>query len=594
MTPDEKKTLFELLDAVREDRMTDEQFARLRQLMHHNAEAEELYVEYMVFCADLKKRLTSFPEDMLRLPLEPDDKHDSSVQRDLQQESQPDYKTQQAQLDAKLRMDQIKQQAEESLLESRREEQRREEERLYREYLTRRRQFIVGITSLAALVAIMVFIWFAPPPASEDPVSPVMPDQPRPRLVASVVDSQDALWNQGHPVAPAETRLAVGPMTLEQGLLSIRFDAGADALLQAPCEFVLESEGQMSLLSGAASFVVPPSAVGFVVQTPTGIITDYGTEFAVLTRKNGETETQVYQGKVSVKSVHAISEPEKMLALNQAAIVDRSGHIHETPFASNRFIREISDRPGFGIPGKRLNLADVVGNGNGFQTGHLGGAIDIITTNFVKTPYGADGYSLDRLSKPLTDHDYKLLPQFNYIDGVFLPVSTQGSVEISSEGHRFDLRQEPANGEDLRYIGNWATTGRPSDTAGAMLNGQEYGTLENPAMMMKQNKGVTFDLDAIRADLPDAKILRFTALCGLPETDRIHCKQGKADFYVLVDGDTGFHSAGMTPFMPAASIDIALKDTDRFLTLMTAYSGAAANHSLFAVPALHMVTKEKP
>jgi len=383
-------------------------------------------------------------------------------------------------------------------------------------------------------------------------------------------------------------------MTLEQGLLNIRFDAGADVLLQAPCEFVLESEGRMSLLSGAASIVVPPAAVGFVVQTPTGIITDYGTEFAVLTRENGETETHVYQGRVSVKSVHAISEPEKMLELNQAAVVDRSGHIQETSFASNRFIREIADKPGFGIPGKRLNLADVVGSGNGFQTGHLGSAIDIITTDFVKTPYGADGYSLDRLSKPLTDYEYKLLPQFNYIDGVFLPVSTQGSVQVSSEGHRFDLRQEPANGEDLRYIGNWAIPEQPSVVADAVFNGIRYGTLENPAIMMKQNKGVTFDLDAMRADLSDAKIVRFTALCGLPETDHTELKQGKADFYVLVDGDTGFHRAGMTPFMPAASIDIALKDTDRFLTLMTAYSGATANHSLFALPALHMVTGEKP
>ena len=49
MTPDKQKALFELLDAIREERITDEQFAYLRQLMHHNAEAEELYVEYMVF-----------------------------------------------------------------------------------------------------------------------------------------------------------------------------------------------------------------------------------------------------------------------------------------------------------------------------------------------------------------------------------------------------------------------------------------------------------------------------------------------------------------------------------------------------------------
>jgi hypothetical protein len=331
MTPDEKKALYELLDAIREERITDEQFAHLRQLMHHNAEAEELYVEYMIFCADLKKRLMSFPDDILRLPLEPDDKNEPSVVRDLQREEQPDWKTQQAQLDAKLRVDKIKQGAEKTLLEFNREEQRREEERLYREYLTRRRQCIAGITSFAALVAILLLAWLAPPPELElaGPIAKKIPvEQP---LVAEIVKSRDAIWDHNDLSTDTGTRLRAVPLFLKQGLVQIELDDGAEVILQAPCEFELQSAGKMFLQSGAVCAKVPQRAHGFTVETLSSSVVDYGTEFGVLVageRLDRQCEIHVFDGIVGVRSIKEQQFPLTYLKRGQAAIAKTTGKIN--------------------------------------------------------------------------------------------------------------------------------------------------------------------------------------------------------------------------------------------------------------------------
>jgi hypothetical protein len=317
-----------------------------------------------------------------------------------------------------------------------------------------------------------------------------------------------------------------------------------------------------------------------------------------MVHQNGQTEAYVYKGKVALEN-HADSDRPavaRMLTEGQAAAVDKKGRIANKAFDSNLIVRKIADKPGYGIPGKRLNLADIVGGGNGFQTGHLGAAINVLTTELLETPYDSTGRNVKlRLKQPLKDYVYRRLPDLHYIDGVFLPVSTRGFIEVTSEGHRFVMRHDPTNVEYLRYVGNWVVPAQHPDAGnvGAVLNGTVYGSLEKPAIMMKRNKGITFDLDAIRADLPNTKIHRFTALCGITETDRTPYKQAKADFYVLVDGKIRFHRPGLTPFMNAVPIDIELGETDRFLTLMTAYSSAADNHTVFAIPALELVVTKQ-
>ena len=110
--------------------------------------------------------------------------------------------------------------------------------------------------------------------------------------------------------------------------------------------------------------------------------------------------------------------------------------------------------------------------------------------------------------------------------------------------------------------------------------------------MLKRNKGITFDLAAIRRALPGVRIAAFTALCGISEADRTPGNKAKASFYVLVDGVVRFTQSDLTPASGGVPIQVDLDDQDRFLTLITAFSviGAPRNHSVFAVPALELAS----
>lgn len=595
---EEFSELFELFGALRDGFITDQQLARLDRLLASDQEMQQYYIDYILLCAELHRHYGTSVSDetsdsKAALSFLPTTEQPLIKTLELDEKKAAERDAEEAAKQAEARKEVIRKFAEDALAEFREQERRRQEELAYKEQLAKRRQLIFSISSIVVMLIMVAFVWFnRPKPQPPAPSSPVLPP-----VVATITRSLDAHWSRDEFSTEIGTRLTASPVYLKCGLVQIVFDDGAEVILQAPCTMRLESGGRMFLESGTISVEVPKRALGFVVRTPTGIVTDYGTEFGMVVRQNGETEALVYKGKVALESSTASgrSTATRTLRKGQAAIINNEGRIANKMFDSNLIVREISDKPGYGIPGKRLNLGDIVGGGNGYQTGRLGAAIDVITTKLLETPYDSTGRNRDRIRLPLNDCIYRRLPDLHYIDGVFLSVSTKDFIEVSSEGHRFAVRNGPANEEYLRYIGNWAIPAQQPNTGNvrAVLNGIEYGSLEKPAIMMKRNKGITFDLDAIRADLPNTKIHRFTALCGITETDQIPYKEAKADFYVLVDGKARFHSPGLTPFTKAVPVDIELSDTDRFLTLMTAYSSVGDNHTVFAVPALELVTTKQ-
>lgn len=72
------------------------------------------------------------------------------------------------------------------------------------------------------------------------------------------------------------------------------------------------------------------------------------------------------------------------------------------------------------------------------------------------------------------------------------------------------------------------------------LAGRTYDAKDKPSIGMHPNAGITFDLDAIRNAMPEARIDRFTARCGVSE-NVVRFAQRDADpntievtFWVLV------------------------------------------------------------
>lgn len=571
--PGESGEFLELLGALREGTVTDEQFAQLDRLLACDPALQQAYVEYMLLCTELRRyhgmpetdnvRVlpAAWPSDLLSLEEsagvgmpETEAILDEVVEQDRRNAKR--VAAENARREAELHKETVRRAAEIALERFKEQERRRQEELAYREYLAKRRQVAVTVLTAVVLLASAVLVWISrwqvQPPTSAAPQALVLPP-----VVAEITRSSHAQWAQAGFSTARGTRLTASAMTLKQGLIELVFDGGAHVLLQAPATVRLESAEQMFLSGGAVSVTVDGSSGGFVVRTPTGTVVDYGTEFGVLVNKYGKTEALVYKGTVGLRSG---SDPVRsvmsmMLTAGQAGTVDAAGDIAPEAFRPSQIVRAIPRRPSFGIPGRRLDLADVIGGGNGFGTGRSSAAICPVTGRAVEL------LQSDRSGT----RQYVLVSWSRYIDGVFVPDGPR-SRTVSSQGHAF--AECPATNN----IYNMEITKVGQAGCGFQwLDGRAYGSQGRPCILMHANLGITFDLAAIASSNPGSRLVRFSSGFGVSEktTDR-PCH---ADFWVLVDGEVRFSRRGVSEKGMAGAIEVELAETDRFLTLITTDAG---------------------
>ncbi len=194
------------------------------------------------------------------------------------------------------------------------------------------------------------------------------------RVVAELGNSVHAKWAE----TPDSNGLHSGLLELREGVAEITFKQGTRVLIQAPCEFELLSTNHMKLMGGSVTAFVPEQASGFRVTTPRSEIVDFGTEFGVAVASSMAYEVHVFKGWVSLEPDPRQGGTGKREDLRdgQCALADASGSIRTEALAQRpkRFLQKVPDARQVGIPGKRLNLADVIGGGNGFGTGRIGGS----------------------------------------------------------------------------------------------------------------------------------------------------------------------------------------------------------------------------
>jgi len=410
------------------------------------------------------------------------------------------------------------------------------------------------------------------------------------RVVATLDNSSHAVWR----VPRQEPQLRRGSMTLEQGYAQLTFKQGTQVLIQAPCTFELQSSNKMALENGSMTANVPSQAVGFRVQTPWATVVDYGTEFGLSTGQTNGTEVHVFEGNVSVGDATS----SQVATEGQAAHVDQAGRIglKSLDDRPNLFVRHMPKAGScFSIPGKRLDLADVVGGGNGFGTGVQGRALDP-TKNY--TSFTFRGIILRR---PLNNTGYRAgsgfigIEQLPFIDGIFVPNGSDQSTTITSTGLLF---QDCPDTHGTYYDG--IVCGAVFDDQyvhAGRLAGHHYETPEQPSIGACANVGITFDLDSIRASMSNCLISRFRAHCGISETladiqEEKDYAQVKVNFWVLVDGRIEyFRELGTVP-LESDQINIQLNPSDRFLTLITTTPQENLYcWSMFAEPALELKRK---
>lgn len=124
------------------------------------------------------------------------------------------------------------------------------------------------------------------------------------------------------------------------------------------------------------------------------------------------------------------------------------------------------------------------------------------------------------------------------------------------------------------------------------MDGIDYSSPGHGQLALCANKGITFDLAAIRRANPGFKLVRFRAVTG--NTERVSEKGVAvwADVWVFVDGEVRFRRREITRFNGAMAVNIALGEHDRFLTLVATDGGNSYRGDLimFGDPRLEMVS----
>ncbi|MBL8796996.1 MAG: DNRLRE domain-containing protein [Planctomycetia bacterium] len=125
------------------------------------------------------------------------------------------------------------------------------------------------------------------------------------RQVATLASGGGCKWDSGSLPTETGARLGVGRLRLAEGVACIVFDNGAEVKLEGPAELELVSGERCVLRSGRLVAKVPPSAIGFTVDTPTAIFIDQGTEFGVNVRDGQASDLQVFNGAVDAQHLQS-------------------------------------------------------------------------------------------------------------------------------------------------------------------------------------------------------------------------------------------------------------------------------------------------
>lgn len=577
--PTGRSEFLKWLGALREGTLTDEQFAELDRALAGDAAMQQLYVEYMLLCTELHHyhgmRETSEPsvpamgwlsdllpsEETLSAEMPPT----PTILGELVERDQAIAQrraAEEAQRQAEAHREAIRRAADDALERFKEQERHRREELAYREYLARRRQLAVSVFAVVLLLISALLVWVSRLPVRTETSLVAAPALSAPAMapvVARIKRSRDALWDRADLSTAGGTPLRASSMFLIQGLVELVFEGGAEALLQAPAVLRLESADQMFLTSGAVCVAIGEDSTGFIVRTPTGTVVDYGTEFGVLVSQSGETEAMVYKGKVGIRSG---SDPVRSVASTilvegQAGAVDAAGDVVARRYLPTQIVREMPEDPSFGIPGKRLDLADVIGGGNGFGTGNPTSAICPVNGRYV-VPVETDRHGM---------RQYVSIPWNRYVDGAFVPNGAEPQI-VSSAGHRFAACPVTNNVYYLEI-----TNVGDSSIGKQVLDGRDYGSPDQPCILMHANLGITFDLAEIASLNAASRIDRFRTAFGVSESGTE--RPCRADFWVLVDGQVRFSRTGVTTKGIAGEVDVELADGDRFLTLITTDGGDA-------------------
>lgn len=385
--------------------------------------------------------------------------------------------------------------------------------------------------------------------------------------VAVLSDSLHAKWADVASPMEKGTRLTTGQnrWLLREGYAELLFDNQARVTLEGPVEFQILAEDRIGLNYGKMYVRVPQEAAGFSVYTKNAKIIDLGTEFGVEVEIGGNTQLHVLKGKTMLMAGKTDRVNLEISQGTAKKIAGENGAISDIHCRSDYFVRVINSRAGSIWKGQnRIELADIVGGGNGFGTGKNEWGIDPAT-----------GQPTDKRpgTRPAAN-EYRPVPSNPFIDGVFVPNGRTPQV-VTSDGHLFRECPETTGSccESILNAKNILDSYVISDT--------DKPDSPTSALLLHANMGITFDLQAVRGLVPGGHIAAFQSKFGIRKW-ALRPNASNADFWVLVDGQVRYVKKQVKTG-ELHSVNIELSETDRFLTLVQTDGGDPEDRTLDGV-----------
>jgi hypothetical protein len=402
------------------------------------------------------------------------------------------------------------------------------------------------LVSCAALLMVLIYIYIKPIPME----------------VATLTDAVDAQSFNADTILSPGTRLltAQPPVILTRGIVKVLYDNDVEVLIEAPAEYQIQSSDTIRLDHGRLFARVSEAGKGFSVLTRNTKIVDLGTEFGVYADILNKTELHVFKGKTTATATVNNSVQNIGVIGGQAREISADGQARDIHLKKDGFVRAIDSKTNLIWRGQKLDLANLIGGGNGLQEQST---IMLHPTRGITT--ALDGTFL-------TSRDYLRLSDNPFVDGVFAPDGRAPQI-VSSRGDVFDECPPTSGLFDYQIVVNPEPGLYTTDLRQGTIrfNGQVYGQGQRPCMVMHTNLGITLDLDAVRRCYQGNSLVRFTAQCGIADLDEPYpCN---ADFWVLVDGKVRYSNRHVREKGMLKEVSVELKETDRFLTLVTTDGG---------------------
>ena len=218
------------------------------------------------------------------------------------------------------------------------------------------------------------------------------------------------------------------------------------------------------------------------------------------------------------------------------------------------------------LAGEGLDLADIVGGGDGRGSGVAGQGIEFGNGNATKAKLG---YHKDIQTNRLQKVNYPTEDKARRIAWVFVP---DGRSEVLADA-KLPIKGIPATSG---YAWDVVRNGPLNAQASTVIDGVDYATKGHSILGLHANGGITFDLAGTRKS-GAAGDLRFTAMVGFGA--KKEAAKSLADFSVYVDGEQRFQRLKMTK-ADSARVDVSVPATAKTLTLIATDGGDGISSDL--------------